>query len=136
MKTKKKQEIIHRRKLFGGVKTAEEVHAEHGFRQRCAKCGGPPAIQVRMFMEHDEFVKRSPEMAAAIAMTNPDGPYIPCVPMTFGAMVKYATVTACKLHQKDLELTAAKAPSYILVEIDYGPGADKPNVQVPSAAHA
>lgn len=131
---KKKQKIIHRTKLFGGVKTAEEIHAQHGFRDRCLKCQGPPVVQVRMFMEHDEFVKRSPDMAAAIAASNPDGPYIPTVPMTFGPMVKYATITACRHHQKELEQTAAKAPSYVLVELDYGPGCDKPVIQVPKAA--
>ncbi len=130
----KKKEIVHRTKLFGGVKTAEEVHAEHGFKDRCLKCKGPPAIQIRMFMEHDEFVSRSPQLAAAIAASNPDGDHIPCVPMTFGPMVKYSTVTACKLHQKELELMAARAPSFVLVEIDYGPGADKPVIQVPKAA--
>ncbi len=133
---KKKQQIIHRTKLFGGLKTAEEVHAEFGFRDRCLKCEGPPVLQIRMFMEHDEFLKRSPDMAAAIAMSNPDGMYVPSVPMTFGAMVKYATVTACRLHQKELEQTAAKAPSYILVELDYGPGCEKPFIQVPRAAAA
>lgn len=126
----KSNPIIHRQKLFGGVKTAQEIHAEHGFRERCLKCGGPPVIQVRMFMHHDEFVQRSPQLAATIAMTNPNGQYIPCVPTTFGPFVRFSTVTACKAHQKELELTAAKAPSYVLVEIDRGPGADNPIVQV------
>lgn len=131
---KKKPKIIRRTRLFGGVKTAQEVHAEHGFRQRCLKCQGPPTVQVRMFMEHDEFVKRCPEMAVAIATSNPTGNGIPCVPMTFGPMVRYATITACRHHQKELELEAAKAPSFVLVEVDYGPGADKPVIQVPAAA--
>ncbi len=130
----KKQKIIRRTQLFGGVKTAQEIHAEHGFRERCLKCKGPPSIQIRMFMLVDDFVKRAPEMAAAIAASNPDGNSIPCVPMTFGNMVKYATVTACRHHQKELEVLAAKAPSYVLVELDYGPGAPKPVIQVPKAA--
>jgi hypothetical protein len=127
---RKKQEVIHRTKLFGGVKTAAEVNAELGWRQRCAKCSGAPVIKVRMFMLYEEFVKRAPQLAVAIAASNPDGPFIPTVPTTFGPMVKYASVCACRSHQKELELTAAKAPSYILVEIDRGPGADKPVVQV------
>jgi hypothetical protein len=130
----KKKEIIHRTRLFGGVKTAEEIHREYGFRSRCLKCQGPPTVQIRMFMEHDEFVQRCPEMAVAIAASNPTGNHIPCVPMTFGKMVKYATVTACRHHQKELELEAAKAPSFVLVEVDYGPGADRPVIQVPEAA--
>lgn len=126
----KSNPVIHRSKLFGGVKTAQEVHAEHGFRERCLKCKGPPVIQIRMFMHHDEFVKRAPVLAMQIAYSNPDGPYIPCTPTTFGPFVKYATVTACRVHQKEAELTAAKAPSYVLVEIDRGPGAERPVVQV------
>jgi len=122
--------VIHRSKLFGGVRTAQEVYAEMGFRAKCTKCGGPPVIQVKMFMHHDEFVKRAPLLAIQIAATNPGGPGIPCTPTTFGPFVRYATVTACSVHQKDLERTAAKAPSYVLVEIDRGPGADKPLVQV------
>jgi len=122
--------VIHRSKLFGGVTTAQEVHARLGFRARCTKCKGPPVIQVKMFMLHDEFVKRAPDMAVAIAASNEAGPYIPTTKTTFGPMVRYATVTACKAHQKELELTAAKAPSYVLVEIDRGPGADKPIVGV------
>lgn len=132
-KERKRGEVIHRRKLFGGVATAEEVHARHGIRQPCGApgCRNLPSIQVRMFMLHDEFVARAPDLAAQIAATNPNGPYIPCVPMTFGPMVMYTKVAACRTHQKELELEAAKAPSWVLVEVDYGPGADKPQVQVP-----
>jgi hypothetical protein len=126
----KSNPVIHRSKLFGGVKTAQEVHAQLGMRTRCLKCGGPPAIKVKMFMLHDEFVKRDPMLAASIAKSNPGGPYIPTTKTTFGPMVLFSTATACRIHQKELELVAAKAPSYVLVEIDRGPGADKPIVQV------
>ena len=126
--------VIHRSKLFGGVKTAQEVHQQYGFRAKCSKCGGPPVIQVKMFMHHDEFVKRDPLLAAEIARSNPAGPYVPTVQTTFGPFVKYATVTACKAHQKELEVEAAKAPSWVLVEIDRGPGSDKASVQVTASA--
>lgn len=128
----KRREVIHRSKLFGGLATAEEVHARLGFRQPCQApgCRSLPVIGVKMFMLHDEFVERSPQMATMIAMSNPDGPYIPCAPTKFGPMVMFSKVCACREHQRDLELAAAKAPSYVLVEIDRGPGADKPVVQV------
>lgn len=112
------------------MRTAAEVHAKLAWRGRCLKCGGPPVIQVKMFMHHDEFVSRAPMLAASIAATNSNGPYVPAVDTTFGPMVMYAKVLACKAHQKELEQTAAKAPSYVLVEIDRGPGADKPVVSV------
>jgi hypothetical protein len=131
-----KREVIHSSKLFGGVMTAQEVHARWGFRGPCTApgCRGMPVIQVRLFMLHDEFVAKSPQLATMIAMSNPDGPYVPCAPTTFGPMVRFSTVNACRTHQKELELEAAKAPSYVLVEIDRGPGADKPTVQVGAVA--
>lgn len=129
---KPRGEVIHRSKLFGGVTTAEEVHAKHGIRQPCTSpgCRNLPVIQIKCFMLHDEFVKQSPQMAMAIAATNPDGPFIPCTPTTFGPMVMFSKVAACRTHQKDAETAAAKAPSWVLVEINRGPGADKPQVQV------
>jgi len=128
----KRSEVIHRSKLFGGVRTAEDVHARHGLRDPCAIKGCPnlPVIQIKMFMLHDEFVQRNPRMATMIALSNPNGKYIPCTPTTFGPMVRFSTVNACRTHQRDAERAAAKAPSYVLVEIDRGPGADKPIVQV------
>lgn len=135
---KTKGEKIHRTKLFGGVKTAEEVYSEQGFRQPCAikGCSNRPVIQIRCFMSLHDFVNKAPDMAAAIAATNPDGPFVPTVPMTFGPMVKFSTVTSCRVHQSDAEKTAARAPSWVLIEIDRGPGADKPLVQVKEAVRA
>lgn len=124
------REVIHRTKLFGGRETAEEVHSRLGMSKPCQICGGRPVIMIKVLMQHDEFVKRSPELAAEIARTNPNGPYIPTFATTYGPMVLVSKVTACRLHQKELEKTAAKAPSYCLIEIDRGPGADKIQVSV------
>lgn len=110
--------------------SAEEVHARWGMRQGCFGCGKLPVILVRVFMKHDDFVKADPLLAAEIARTNPAGPYIPTFPMTYGPMVCVSKLTACRLHQKDLEKAAARSPSNALVEIDRGPGADRPIVQV------
>lgn len=111
--------------------TAQEVHAKWGIKQPCAVCGKMPVIAIKSLMLHDEFVERSPELAAAIAQSNPTGPFIPTFPTTFGPMVIVSTVAACKQHQRELERAAAKGPSWILIEIDRGPGADKAQVQVP-----
>lgn len=131
---KPKGEAIHRSKLFGGVASAQEVHAKFGFRQPCqaSGCRATPVIQVKMFMLHNEFCARNPRLAAMIAMTNEAGRYVPAVPTTFGPMVMFSKVAACRGHQKELEREAAKAPSYVLVEIDRGPGSDKASVQVPN----
>lgn len=129
---RKRGETIHRSKLFGDITTAQEIHAKHGFRQPCVApgCTSLPVIQIKMFMLHDEFISRQPQLAAMIAMTNESGPYVPAVPTTFGPMVMFSKVAACRTHQRDLERVAVKAPSYVLCEIDRGPGADKPVVQV------
>lgn len=133
-KQKKRPQVIHRSKLFGGIKTAMEVHAESAW-GRCtiAGCMHLPVIQIKCFMMLKDFTEKAPDLATAIAMSNPDGPFIPTVPMTFGPMVRFSTVNACKAHQADAERAAAKAPSWVLVEIDRGPGADRPIVQVAEA---
>lgn len=131
MNKKKKSAIIHRTKLFNGQKTAEEIHRQFGIRRRCEICGGPPVIRVKLMMLAKDAERLSPEWCAAIAATNPDGPFIPTIPTTYGPMVRFSDAVACMHHRKELESAAAKAPSFVLVEIDRGPGADNPIVQVP-----
>lgn len=135
---RKRGEVVHRSKLFGGVTTAQEVHAREALRGKCTieKCPNLPVIQIKCLMLAADFVKQAPTMAAAIAASNPDGPFVPTIPTTFGPMVKFSTVNACRTHQKEAETAAAKAPSWVLVEIDRGPGADRPIVQVPKQAGA
>lgn len=123
-------EKIHRKKLFGGRASAEEVHSALGMKQPCHLCGGRPVIMIKVLVQHDEFVKQQPMLASEIARTNPNGPYIPTFPTTYGPMVLVSKVTACRLHQKELEKAAAKHPSWCLIEIDRGPGADKAQVSV------
>lgn len=131
MKTRPRREVVHRSKLFGGVTTAQEVHSRTAWGKCSASgCHNLPVIQIRCFMHLDDFVERSPQLAAAIASSNPDGPFVPTVPMTFGPMVRFSTVAACRTHQSDAERAAARAPSWVMVEVDRGPGADKPVVQV------
>lgn len=134
----KRKPVIHRTKLFGGVKTAAEVHSETAWRGKCTIEGCPhlPVIQIRCFMTLNDFVNKAPSMAAAIAASNPDGPFVPTVPMTWGPMVRFSTVNACRTHQSDAEKTVAKAPSWVMVEIDRGPGADKAVVQVAESVRA
>lgn len=121
---------MHRTKLFRGRATAEEVHAKFGIRLPCHTCNGMPVILIKTMMLHDEFVKRCPAIAAEVARTNPRGPFVPTFPTTYGPMVMVSQVAACKTHQAAAEKAAAKLPSYILVEINRGPGADKAQVSV------
>jgi hypothetical protein len=126
----KKAEVIHRRRLFGGRRTAEEVHRELGLRGRCA-CGGPPAIRIRVFIRHDDFVKLQPELAAMIAASNRDGPFIPTMESKYGPLVKRSDIVFCDHCRAYAERAAARTPSWAIVEIDRGVGPDKPTVQVP-----
>lgn len=133
-KERHRAETRHRRRLFGGVRTADEVHRELGLRGRCHVCGGPPAIRIRVFAPLDELVRRQPEFVAVVAANNPDAPgVVPTVPMgREGApFVKLSDLCACDLCRADAERAAARGPSWCVVEIDRGPGADRPLVQVP-----
>lgn len=143
---RKKPEVIHRSKLFGG-KSAEQVHREIGVRKKCVGgCGLPASIRIRIFVPLTEFVDKSPEVAAGIMATNPHGPFIPSTKMHFRGsehpiqMVKVSDVGACGLCQSTAERMAARVENELgmrginaLVEIDRGPGPDKPVVQVPGS---
>lgn len=135
IRQKRKQEIIHRKVLFGGVETAMEVHARLGWRGRC-HCGGAPVVQIRTFMLLEDAIKASPEYVGMIMMTNPDGSMqVPVQKTKFGDMIRVASVLACRHHQKELEIAAARGPSNALVEIDRGPGAERPVVAVGDLRH-
>jgi hypothetical protein len=127
---KDKKEIIHRKVLFGGVETAQEVHARLGWRGRCNACGGPPVVQIRCFMLLADAQRLSPIYVQSIMATSPDG-RVPTQATKYGPMIRFSSALACVHHQKEAEKVAASAPSYVFVEIDRGPGAERPVVSVP-----
>jgi hypothetical protein len=122
----------HRRKLFNGKTTAEEFHRKHAFRpgERCTGCGGPPAITVRVFLPLDEIVKRQGEAIGRLLITKPDAFVGLCIETIHGVYVRASQVHACTVCAPALERQAAKAPSWALVEINRGPGPDKPLISV------
>ncbi len=125
-------EIRHMSKLFGGQTTAEQVHsaalAAKG--ARCSICGAPPLITYRSMALYAELEREAPQYLAAIKSSNPNGPYVPTFPTTYGPMVIISAAYACKMCERRADLTAARHPSWVTVEIDRGPGADKPIVGV------
>ena len=129
---------IHKTKLFKGLKTAEEVHREYGMRGRCSLCGEAPVILVRMLaLISDIKVQSMPYWVALCQSAASNGQVdeggnikIPYIDTTYGKMIRISQALACQSHRKDLEVTAARAPSWVLVEIDRGPGADAPIIQV------
>lgn len=122
--------MIHRKKLFGGRKTAEEVHQQYAFPigAKCAGCGRRPLIRAIVMMEMKEALKNpAVSMMAQISpgdlfknivqIKNSEGkptPYFRC-----------SVCYACKDCSREMEKQLAKAPSHAIVEINRGPGVDK-----------
>lgn len=124
---RKQQERVNVvRRPFHAGRTVEDVYAR-GVGEKCA-CGRPGVGYIRSFMEVREFKARHPDRAALI-MFACKGP-IPTVKMTFGDMMLIGTVTPCAQCFSTAEKVAAKAPSYVLVEIRRSPK-HNPLVAVP-----
>ncbi len=129
---RERQNVRHMRRLFGGQTTAEEYHsaalAARG--HRCMICGGPPLITYRSMATRADLEREAPQYLVAIAESNPHGPYVPTFPSKHGAMVIISSAHACKPCEKRADHVAAQHPSWMTVEINRGPGADKPIVGV------
>lgn len=126
-------ENIHRKKLFDGMVTADELYRAIAIRQKCLRCKGPAAIKIRVWVEVNDLEQKQPWVAAAIKNANPSGRYIPTTAMTYGQMVLVSEVAACDGCKAEAEKQAAKAPDWAFVEIDRGPGKDNAVVSVPSS---
>ena len=130
-------------KLFGGRHTAEQVfHATVLANHKCAKCGASPSAIIRMFWPAEDFQRDCPglaiQMAADMARSAPEGtrPSIPFVKFKGpdgGArnFVCLPLMYFCGQCLPDAEKWAANKPSYVVSEIDRGPGPDAPLSQVP-----
>lgn len=126
----KKPEVRHVKKFMGGRMTPDEVHRALGLRVRCL-CGQPAAIRIKVLAPLQEVQDRNPQFVAMVAASNPDGPFVPTIPSKYGNLVKLSDVGACDNCKTEAERVAAKHPSWCIVEIDRGPGKDKPFGQVP-----
>lgn len=123
-------ETIHRKKLFGGRESAEQVHRRLAFPvgSRCA-CGSEKvAIRIRTLMPASDVVSQHPDWAIRKAMQQ--GGKLLVVDSKVGKLVVVGEIYACDLCRSTAERVAAKAPSWAIVEIERGPGPDKPLVQV------
>ncbi len=132
MSKKSNGKTRHVKKFMGGRITPDELHRALGIRGVCAICEGPGAIRIKVLVQLDELTKRQPEYVAQIMATNPDGLFVPTVATTYGPMVKVSDIVACDNCKVDAERSAAKGPSWALVEIDRGPGKDRAVVQMPN----
>lgn len=131
------QPTLHRKKFMGGRMSAEEVHAKLAFPPgcRCNGCGKPPQIRAITMAPLDEVKKRDPDFdqLSALALINAEAAerfYKMCVqikgsdgkPQTY---IRLSTAYACKSCGPAMERALAKGPSWVIVEINRGPGPDK-----------
>jgi len=128
----RRQEVRHRRHLFGGQFSAEEVHSQGlvAAGATCDLCGSPPVVTFRSQALLADLQSYSPQWTAAIAAANPEGSYVPAFASKYGPMVTISTAHCCRMCLPAASKIAAKHPSWIHVEIDYGPGPDRPVVGV------
>jgi hypothetical protein len=112
---------IHRKQFANGRLTPIEMHRKLAFRGKCKTCGGPPAIHIKVFVEVKDLQQRQPHLCALICAQNPDGPFIPITPMTYGQMVMVSELYACDNCKAEAEKAAARGPNWCLVEISRGP---------------
>lgn len=118
--------VRHRRRLFGGRRTAEEVHQALAFPKhaRCRVCGGRPLTRA-ITLAHVSDAMQLPAIASLpetelakvlVQLRGSDGRAEP--------HVRLGVAYACKQCTPTLERTLARLPSWVCVEINRGPGPD------------
>lgn len=120
--------IIHREKLFGGTRTAMELHRELAWNNaKCDGCGSAETtLRVSVYVAlSDMSANTRMRIEYEIAMGR-----IKEVPLDTGPGILMSRQVACKSCQANLERAAAKGPSYAVVDLDFGPGEDRPIVGV------
>lgn len=128
----KRPEIIHRKKLFGGRETAQDVHRKLAWAGgRCYLCCGVDIVaKFEYFQSPKDLMKYEPGIASDIVSRSDNG-QLPVWQSKYGPLVRFWSEYACRTHLKYVEIQAARLPSRIHVEIDRGVGEDKIIVQVP-----
>jgi len=135
---KTKSDRRHLKKLFNGRHTAEEVHQQVAWGGARCLCGGAAAIRIRLFSDARELLPGGKLEALGAQMAFANGGQVPCVDFkgASGQPVKHVRISdvyACKRCQTTAERSAAHPPHgwpELVVEIDRGPGPDKPIVAV------
>jgi hypothetical protein len=124
--SKKKPTTIHRKQLFGG-KSAQQVHWE-GFPHAKCPCGLDPVVRALSFAPIKELLDNDPLLLRQLADQN--GGDLPLLALKYGTFVRIGEMFACNLCRLTLAKSAAKLPSYVLVDWDEGPSPDRLVVQV------
>lgn len=104
-------------------RTPAEIHWQ-SLGRRCDQCQGPPVVEVLIFTPAEEAAEKFPRIVAKIMQDH--GGALPLVLLRGpdGGPRRFLPVLhafACRHHSKELELLAARAPSYNFVDIRRGP---------------
>lgn len=136
---KKPAPMIHTQKLFGGVKTAEEIYAEIAVNRPCYVCSLPGITRLATLVSYRDMLKKRPWVIATIMAVREPGAEPPIIRTKHGAMICVAEVAACKACTPQAEREASAGERKLSgigimthVEIRRGPGIDKPVFQVPN----
>lgn len=129
----KKPQVLHSKKLFGGHKTALQIHAELAWGNRpCFGCKGPPAARLKTLVTVKDLERYNPRLLIMLTMRG--GGKLETIPTKHGHALMISDITACRNCLATAERAAAKGPSWVQTEVDRGPGDDQILVQVPGAA--
>jgi hypothetical protein len=123
-------------KLFGGRTTAQDVWRTYVIGSNlCNRCKAPAIMEGHLFWPVEDFERDHPALAVKIASEHNGG--IPFVSFKSAGRVRrdfvhLPTLYSCGNCAREFESMLAKAPSYVVVEVRKGPGADKIVSAVPS----
>jgi hypothetical protein len=102
--------------------TPQEMHARLAWRGRRCRCGGPPAILIRVLAPFKELYRIAPDAVRAMAHSDPARPgQLPIIRTIHGPMIKTSEIVACANCAQAAERAAAHGPSWVICEIDRGP---------------
>jgi hypothetical protein len=118
--------IIHRKKPFDG-EDPRKIFWETTLNRACCPCGAKASMVATSNMLVSDM---DPAMREAVRIEIARQKIHPFMTPK-GYAVRTGQMYACEAHRRDLELAAARGPSYSFVNFDYGPGeALKPLVSV------
>jgi hypothetical protein len=127
---KKRAEVRHLRKLFGGKMTAEEVHRAVALPNMKCPCGIQASGRAITFAPLSDLSSKDPLRLRWLAEQN--GGQLPIVEFRQGKtddsrakFVKLGSVYCCDICKPAMEKALAKLPSWVMVHFDYGPEKDK-----------
>jgi len=127
-------EVLHRKQLFDGKITAEELHRKIVYAgHNCGKCGSnKPVMRVMLLAPKAEVVGDASYAARLVKIAAANEGNVPVLKLKYGDFVRMATVYGCGNCKKEIEKWAAHTPSSWIVEFDRsGVDPDKIIVQVP-----